>query len=95
MDLTQEEKQQLKGELGTLQVLIKKMQKDYGIMPDFMRARGKKGHLVVVRKGDGVHLVMLDNGVYDEKGDPTPALHYLNEKFAGDSIKKQIKKLEG
>lgn len=85
---------QLRGELDVFQDLVGKMRSNYGIMPDFMRARGKKGHLVVARRNDGLHLVMLDNGAYDEKGDSTPLLHFLNKIIAKKSIEKQKKKLE-
>lgn len=84
-----EERHQLRGELDVFQDLVGKMRSNYGIMPDFMRARGKKGHLVVARRNDGLHLVMLDNGAYDEKEDSTPLLHSLNKIIAKKSIEKQ------
>lgn len=94
MNLNQAEKQQLQGEWDMLQRLMVKMRKDYGIMPDFMNARGKEGHLVVVQKSDGVHLVMLDNVMFDEKEDPIPALHLANKALAEVIITRQRRKLK-
>lgn len=94
INLSQEERQQLMGEFKILEELLEEMRENCGVMPDFMRAGGKRGHLVIVRKADGVHLVMLDNGAYDEKEDSTPLLHSLNKKTAKRSIEKQRKRLE-
>jgi hypothetical protein len=80
-------------EYNVFQVCEKYMRGNYGIMQDFARARGKNGHLVIVRGADGVHVVMLDNGIFDEKRDQTPGLHLANNFLAENSFKKQLKKL--
>lgn len=64
--LPKEGKQQIGEELRMFDSIVRRLQDDHGLTPDMLRA---KNHFVIAPKEDGPHLVLLDNGLFDDQLD--------------------------
>jgi len=90
MNLSLNQREQLKGELRTFRELCERMWREHGLAPDLIRAGS---HFVVAQKEDGPHLVMLDNDVFD-RTHPTPMMNIINIVWGEMRIKEAIKQIK-